>query len=93
MYENKLRKLLQSDGQGVVNGAEQGVLYSDSEDEAETLEQDVEESGMTSCDFLFLLLLLANIVTAFFFTLKKKEDTNLFTLMINLVCCFTLITT
>nr|XP_040049629.1 LEM domain-containing protein 1 isoform X4 [Gasterosteus aculeatus aculeatus] len=45
VYENKLRKLLQSDGQGVVNGAEQGVLYSDSEDEAETLEQDVEESG------------------------------------------------
>ncbi|XP_037336533.2 LEM domain-containing protein 1 isoform X8 [Pungitius pungitius] len=50
VYENKLRKLLQSDGQGVLNGAERGVLYSDSEDEEETVEQDVEESSSKKGD-------------------------------------------
>ncbi|KAK9514982.1 hypothetical protein VZT92_025660 [Zoarces viviparus] len=42
LYEKKLRKLLQSDGHGCLNGVEQGVLYSDSEDEDE---QEYEESG------------------------------------------------
>ncbi|KAL6119291.1 uncharacterized protein ACO6RY_03894 [Pungitius sinensis] len=50
VYENKLRKLLQSDGRVVLNGAEQGVLYSDSEDEVETVEQDVKESGSKKGD-------------------------------------------
>ncbi|KAM6929042.1 LEM domain-containing protein 1 isoform 2-T2 [Lycodopsis pacificus] len=45
LYEKKLRKLLQSDGHGGLNGVEQGVLYSDSEDEDENGEQEDEESG------------------------------------------------
>ncbi|XP_031701292.1 LEM domain-containing protein 1 isoform X3 [Anarrhichthys ocellatus] len=45
VYEKKLRKLLQSDGHGCLNGVEQGVLYSDSEDEDENGEQEDEESG------------------------------------------------
>lgn len=47
LYERKLRKLLQSDGHDKLNGAEKGVLYSDSEDEEENGEEDDEESGMT----------------------------------------------
>ncbi|XP_034393729.1 LEM domain-containing protein 1 [Cyclopterus lumpus] len=41
VYEKKLRKLLQSDGHGRLNGVEPGVMYSDSEEE----EEDDEESG------------------------------------------------
>ncbi|KAM8863575.1 LEM domain-containing protein 1 isoform 2-T5 [Spinachia spinachia] len=51
VYENKLRRRLQSDGQGVLNGADQGVLYSDSEDQAETVEQDVEDEGSAKGDW------------------------------------------
>ncbi|XP_070767288.1 LEM domain-containing protein 1 [Enoplosus armatus] len=39
LYEKKLRKLLESDGHHRLNGAEKGVVYSDSE------EEDDEESG------------------------------------------------
>ncbi|KAI4824202.1 hypothetical protein KUCAC02_012731 [Chaenocephalus aceratus] len=39
LYENKLRRLQQSEGQGHVNGVEKGVLYSDSEEEEEQGEQ------------------------------------------------------
>lgn len=46
LYERKLKKLLQSDGHGQLNGAEKGVLYSDSEEEEETGEEDDAESGM-----------------------------------------------
>ncbi|XP_018529983.1 LEM domain-containing protein 1 isoform X3 [Lates calcarifer] len=35
LYEKKLSKLLQSDGHDQLNGAEKGVLYSDSEEEEE----------------------------------------------------------
>ncbi|XP_010780817.1 LEM domain-containing protein 1 isoform X2 [Notothenia coriiceps] len=42
LYENKLRRLQQSEGQGHVNGVEKGVLYSDSEEEEE---QEDGESG------------------------------------------------
>ncbi|XP_026223020.1 LEM domain-containing protein 1 isoform X2 [Anabas testudineus] len=44
LYERKLKKLLQSDGHGQLNGAEKGVLYSDSEEEEETGEEDDAES-------------------------------------------------
>lgn len=53
LYENKLRRLQQSEGQGHVNGVEKGVLYSDSEEEEEQGEQGEQgeqedgESGMT----------------------------------------------
>ncbi|XP_067449006.1 LEM domain-containing protein 1 isoform X6 [Thunnus thynnus] len=45
LYEQKLRKLLQSDGHDKVNGIEKGVLYSDSEEEEENGEEEDEESG------------------------------------------------
>ncbi|KAL3064641.1 hypothetical protein OYC64_000813 [Pagothenia borchgrevinki] len=45
LYENKLRRLEQSEGQGHVNGVEKGVLYSDSEEEEEQGEQEDGESG------------------------------------------------
>ncbi|KAJ4934729.1 hypothetical protein JOQ06_007512 [Pogonophryne albipinna] len=45
LYENKLRRLQQSEGQGHVNGVEKGVLYSDSEEEEEQGEQEDGESG------------------------------------------------
>ncbi|KAM7405061.1 hypothetical protein PAMP_012349 [Pampus punctatissimus] len=48
LYEKKLRKLLVSDGYNKLssmNGAEKGVLYSDSEEELENGEEDNEESG------------------------------------------------
>ncbi|KAK5895031.1 hypothetical protein CesoFtcFv8_011659 [Champsocephalus esox] len=45
LYENKLRRLQQSEGQGHVNGVEKGVLYSDSEEEEEQGEQKDGESG------------------------------------------------
>ncbi|XP_032376135.1 LEM domain-containing protein 1 isoform X5 [Etheostoma spectabile] len=35
LYEKKLRKLLQSNGRGCLNGVEKGVLYSDDEEEEE----------------------------------------------------------
>ena len=57
LYENKLRRLLQPDGPGRVNGADKDVLYSDSEEEEEENgEEDEEESGMTRkvcCCFCF----------------------------------------
>lgn len=43
LYEKKLRTLLQSDGQSLVNGSEKGVLYSDSEEEEE-MEEDSERA-------------------------------------------------
>ncbi|KAM9351015.1 LEM domain-containing protein 1 [Symphorus nematophorus] len=43
VYEKKLRKLLQSDGHDHVNGAGEGVLYSDSEEEEE--EEEEKEEG------------------------------------------------
>ncbi|XP_029291992.1 LEM domain-containing protein 1 isoform X6 [Cottoperca gobio] len=43
LYENKLRRLLQSEGHGCLNGVEKGVLYSDSEEE--NGEKEDEESG------------------------------------------------
>nr|XP_033943526.1 LEM domain-containing protein 1 isoform X2 [Pseudochaenichthys georgianus] len=45
LYENKLRRLQQSEGQGHVNRVEKGVLYSDSEDEEEQGEQGEQEDG------------------------------------------------
>ncbi|KAF3860766.1 hypothetical protein F7725_001021 [Dissostichus mawsoni] len=45
LYENKLRRLQKSEGQGHVNGVEKGVLYSDSEEEEEQGEQEDGESG------------------------------------------------
>ncbi|XP_051281592.1 LEM domain-containing protein 1 isoform X4 [Dicentrarchus labrax] len=39
VYEKKLRKLLQPDGQDHLNGAEKGVVYSDSEEEDEEEEE------------------------------------------------------
>ncbi|XP_054465806.1 LEM domain-containing protein 1 isoform X2 [Anoplopoma fimbria] len=45
LYEKKLRKLLQSDGHVCQNGVQQGVLYSDSEEEDDNREQEDEESG------------------------------------------------
>ncbi|XP_062283115.1 LEM domain-containing protein 1 [Scomber scombrus] len=45
LYEQKLRKLLQSDGHDKMNGTEKAVLYSDSEEEEENGEEDDEESG------------------------------------------------
>ncbi|KAM7411488.1 hypothetical protein PAMA_021465 [Pampus argenteus] len=48
LYEKKLRKLLKSDGCNTwssMNGAEKGVLYSDSEEEVENEEEDNEESS------------------------------------------------
>ncbi|XP_068189237.1 LEM domain-containing protein 1 isoform X1 [Antennarius striatus] len=53
VYENKLRKLLQADGQEVENGLEEGVLYSDSEEEKEEgpvgaeKEQPIEQQDQT----------------------------------------------
>lgn len=47
LYEKKLRKLLQPDGHDHLNGAEKGVLYSDSEEEEGNGEEEDEESGMT----------------------------------------------
>uniref|UniRef100_A0A3B4VPK8 LEM domain containing 1 n=1 Tax=Seriola dumerili TaxID=41447 RepID=A0A3B4VPK8_SERDU len=41
----KLSKLLQSDGHYQLNGAEKGILYSDSEEEEENGEEDDAESG------------------------------------------------
>ncbi|XP_056278717.1 LEM domain-containing protein 1 isoform X2 [Pseudoliparis swirei] len=45
VYEKKLRKVLQSDGHCCLNRVEQGVIYSDSEEEDENGEQEDEESG------------------------------------------------
>ncbi|XP_035513116.1 LEM domain-containing protein 1 [Morone saxatilis] len=53
VYEKKLRKLLQPDGQDHLNGAEKGVVYSDSEEEEEeegsqgAKEETVERSDQT----------------------------------------------
>lgn len=48
LYEKKLSKLLQSDGHDQLNGAEKGVLYSDSEEEEEENGDEADaESGMT----------------------------------------------
>lgn len=47
LYERKLRQLLQPDGQGQLNETEKGVLYSDSEDEEKSGEEDDAEPGMT----------------------------------------------
>ncbi|XP_029993731.1 LEM domain-containing protein 1 isoform X2 [Sphaeramia orbicularis] len=44
LYEKKLRTLLQSDGHDTQNGAEEAVLYSDSEEEEENAEDKNEES-------------------------------------------------
>lgn len=38
LYEKKLKKVLQTDGHGQLNGAEKGVLYSDSEEEDDDAE-------------------------------------------------------
>nr|XP_046253534.1 LEM domain-containing protein 1 isoform X12 [Scatophagus argus] len=40
LYETKLRKLLQADGLGCMNGEEKGVIYSDSEEEEEEEEEE-----------------------------------------------------
>ncbi|XP_028438767.1 LEM domain-containing protein 1 isoform X2 [Perca flavescens] len=45
LYEKKLRKLLQSNGHGCLNGVEKGVLYSDSEEEEENGEEEDRELG------------------------------------------------
>ncbi|XP_076022365.1 LEM domain-containing protein 1 [Genypterus blacodes] len=46
IYEKKLRKLLQTHTQDGINGAEEGAVYSDSEEEAENEEEEEdEESG------------------------------------------------
>ncbi|XP_053173998.1 LEM domain-containing protein 1 [Scomber japonicus] len=45
LYEQKLRKLLESDGHDKRNGTEEAVLYSDSEEEEENGKEDDEESG------------------------------------------------
>ena len=45
LYERRLSKLLRSDGQNQVNGAERRVLYSDSEEEGNGEEEDA-ESGI-----------------------------------------------
>uniref|UniRef100_A0A3B4Z6H5 LEM domain containing 1 n=1 Tax=Seriola lalandi dorsalis TaxID=1841481 RepID=A0A3B4Z6H5_SERLL len=45
LYERKLSKLLQSDGHYQLNGAEKGILYSDSEEEEENGEEEDAESG------------------------------------------------
>ncbi|KAM9856157.1 LEM domain-containing protein 1 [Aulostomus maculatus] len=46
LYEKKLRKLLQSNRQNELNGTEQAVLYSDTEEEEEDEEEDNDkESG------------------------------------------------
>ncbi|XP_078025984.1 LEM domain-containing protein 1 isoform X2 [Epinephelus lanceolatus] len=45
LYEKKLRTLLQTEGHGHVNGAEKGVLYSDSEEDEENGEEEAEVSG------------------------------------------------
>lgn len=60
LYEKKLRTLLQSDGHDHPNGAEKGVLYSDSEEEEENGEEEEEdkESGMTRNTVVFVLFLL-----------------------------------
>ncbi|KAK2851713.1 hypothetical protein Q5P01_007989 [Channa striata] len=44
LYEKKLRQLLQSDRQDRLNGAEKGVLYSDSEEEEEKEQKDDADS-------------------------------------------------
>ncbi|XP_034733915.1 LEM domain-containing protein 1 isoform X4 [Etheostoma cragini] len=43
LYEKKLRKLLQSNGHGCVNGVEKGVLYSDNEEGEEHGSDEQEE--------------------------------------------------
>lgn len=59
LYEKKLRTLLQSDGHDHPNGAEKGVLYSDSEEEEENGEEEEDkESGMTRNTVVFVLFLL-----------------------------------
>uniref|UniRef100_UPI0037E97B56 LEM domain-containing protein 1 isoform X2 n=1 Tax=Semicossyphus pulcher TaxID=241346 RepID=UPI0037E97B56 len=45
LYERKLRTLLQSNGHDHLNGAEKGVLYSDSEEEEDNGEEEDKESG------------------------------------------------
>ncbi|KAM6981994.1 LEM domain-containing protein 1 [Tautogolabrus adspersus] len=45
LYEKKLRTLMQSNGQDHLNGAEKGVLYSDSEEEEGDEEEEDRESG------------------------------------------------
>ncbi|KAL7398055.1 hypothetical protein ABVT39_003605 [Epinephelus coioides] len=45
LYEKKLRTLLQTEGYGHMNGADKGVLYSDSEEDEENGEEDAKESG------------------------------------------------
>uniref|UniRef100_A0A673CDB9 Zgc:92287 n=1 Tax=Sphaeramia orbicularis TaxID=375764 RepID=A0A673CDB9_9TELE len=49
LYEKKLRTLLQSDGHDTQNGAEEAVLYSDSEEEEENAEDKNEESATRTC--------------------------------------------
>nr|XP_046253536.1 LEM domain-containing protein 1 isoform X13 [Scatophagus argus] len=45
LYETKLRKLLQADGLGCMNGEEKGVIYSDSEEEEEEEEEEEGSAG------------------------------------------------
>ncbi|XP_060913595.1 LEM domain-containing protein 1 isoform X1 [Labrus mixtus] len=45
LYEKKLRTLMQSNGKDHLNGAEKGVLYSDSEEEEGDEEEDDRDSG------------------------------------------------
>ncbi|KAF7667453.1 hypothetical protein LDENG_00060390 [Lucifuga dentata] len=45
LYEKKLKKLLQTDMQDRLNGAEEGAVYSDSEEEVENGEEEDKESG------------------------------------------------
>ncbi|XP_049436788.1 LEM domain-containing protein 1 isoform X2 [Epinephelus fuscoguttatus] len=45
LYEKKLRTLLQTEGHGHMNGAEKGVLYSDSEEDEENGEEEAEVLG------------------------------------------------
>lgn len=47
MYENKLRKLLQSNGKKELNEAENAVLYSDSDEEGEEKDDGEKASGRT----------------------------------------------
>lgn len=47
LYEKRLSRLLQSEGHDKLNGAEKGILYSDSEEEEENGEEEDAESGMT----------------------------------------------
>ncbi|XP_040009615.1 LEM domain-containing protein 1 isoform X2 [Xiphias gladius] len=45
LYEKRLSRLLQSEGHDKLNGAEKGILYSDSEEEEENGEEEDAESG------------------------------------------------